>query len=264
MKARPLLLIVSILFICACGKDKDAKSCLVQSMIETRNGSPIISSFFTYDGSNRLLEVSRTDLPESPDNRVKTTTYTYDDKGRVIEIVHRYSVGGRTEDALDIETFDYNELNQVITKVVYVKHGTNARTELQRLEFTYAKPFELKMEKLYFEGALQVTSEYTYTSGLMTRVKETFKDQRTHEVEIKYDGKKNPYSTSPALLAIQLGYGYPHQHNISSLSGKLSGGRSYTTSMNYTYSENGYPETAQEITSQEGSGLSLKYNYNCF
>lgn len=264
MKAELLLLLIFSLILSACEKDDKSKTCLVQNVIETRAGSQTVSSTITYDSNNKITQIRRAYLPESPNSLVKTATYVYDDKGRITEIDHQSSFGGNIDAYRDIEAFEYNDLGQVVTKVVYFKHGNNPKTEAQRLEYTYTGPQELKLSKWYFAGELQLTREYTYSNGLMTSAKDTYKDQQTTEMVIRYDDKKNPYSTSPSLLAIKLDLGYPHQHNIVNLSGKSSSGTTHGYNMNYTYSDNGYPVTAQEVLSQQTAGSSYEYSYSCF
>jgi hypothetical protein len=265
MKIRKTYWLYILFFLCACEKEEGMKQCLVQSIDETTIGyqgridGELIKSY-TNDKQNRIIQERYTD-PSQRDFLV-VKSYTYDNTGKLIEI--------RTEREgfpTYSDNFVYNELGQVTTKYSYLEESSvEPKVELWRNEYTYAAAKELETSKMFYRNELIETSEYSYTNGLMTKVK-IQEPRQQYEVDIKYDDKRSPFSESPAILATMLNWGYPHQHNIVSAKGKYADGtdvQSIFYNITYHYSDNGFPISAQQLSVYDSAYDYAKvYKYTC-
>lgn len=265
MKIRKTYWLYFLFFLCACEKEEELEECLVQTTNQTTIGyqgriDGQLSHSYTYDRGKKIIQERLTDPSQSDFLILKS--YTYDNMGRLIEIK---SIREGFPDIF--EAYEYNDLGQVTTMSTYYKESdVEPKVELWRNEYTYASAKELESSKLFYRNELFETSQYTYTNGLMTKVK-IQEPRQQYEVEIKYDDKKSPFSESPAILATMLNWGYPHQHNIVSVKGKYADGTDVHTSfynITYQYSDKGFPISAQQLSVYDSSyDYTSVYKYTC-
>lgn len=238
---------VSVFGSCDNGDDAEEK-CEAKYVDSWDNGTNPSEFFAVFNSENKIVEM----YTATSDGYRVEHTYTYDDLGRITEIVSgdnakRFYYFGKTR---VVESVDGTGLITYLEKRFY----DDAERMIKREEYFYSpSQNELKLERY---------SVYTYT-GENATLEEVYEwSGETSEFEIRfsikytYDDKKLPFAAS---LFPDFAPHPPRVNNLTSVITKdLSSGAEHSVNYTYQYNAFGYP-----TKKFEGQNLTQNFYYKC-
>ncbi|WP_299700726.1 hypothetical protein [uncultured Pontibacter sp.] len=274
MKTR-LLYLLALLVLVGCAKDADENKpeepaelfCFPERIVEhTRphNGEPYtLEQRFVYDEQNQLTGIKY----YASGNMVLEDTYEYDQKGLLVR-ENWFDNDGELSGYYD-QT--YSTTGQLLSFTYYTYNYHEQKATLDRKsDFAYNAAGELTTLRHYrpANGALEYHSsnEYTYTSGLITKVRNYDSTQQLiKETVLTYDDKKTYMRGLPAYRAQRIGDGFPHEHNVMTktvkdATGNVIAAESYARGAEYNSRD--YVEL-QFTTYGDGRVQERHYTYIC-
>lgn len=271
-----LLYLLTCLVLLSCNTDKSEENkpeetaelfCFPERIVEhtrSQNGEPYtLEQRFVYDEQNQLAGIKY----YASGSLVLEDTYEYDRNGLLVR-ENWFDNDGKLSGYYD-QT--YSSTGQLLSFTYYTFNYHEQKATLDRKsDFTYNAAGEL-IKLLHYrpvDGSLEFHSsnEYTYTNGLMTKVRNYDSAQRLiKEIELTYDDKKNYMRGLPSYRAQRIGDGFPHEHSVMTktvkdATGNLIAAESYTRGAEYNNSDY---LVLQFTTYGDGRVQERHYIYNC-
>lgn len=292
MKLKLCYLLFICIFLSACEKDSKGETeafetdCLVQEVVSyyTSRNYPQPDSrtkhVFSYDSQNRIKQIEQTPLGSNSADGQSIITYKYDSNGRVVERKLTNSTRG-------IEftyTYEYNDKGQLLVMRHIGASKYEPAVETSRIEYIHGASNEPDSSVHYsmkpFHGDElypMLSRKYTYSNGLLTRVKTYPVDSEfqwlPYEDDIRYNNNKAPFSAIPAQLAFVLHdigdpryLTFPQLHNITNVTRWREDGQiERAFDVSYTFSDRGYPLIARQKNLSEHNyvEVNFEYSYSC-